>query len=1067
MTDMADGRRGELLRGALSGDPVAVSHAILEGLPGLWGHISAMVPAGRRAGAMAAVVRETVRHTPPDLSDPAELEAWIYAVARWVLLRSHIPAQVHAEQLVGAPTSPAVPPSHPDLSQEVCEVLNWLDPADRGIIDITFARNMSGRPLDHILGISGAGDERQRLDSFLDRANSMVGALVLLRQSNPACPEMVRLRARYLTDKGVRAGHRRAVCEHVDECGICGPLRAVLLGGTGRLGALSRVSHRTPPPPDPDEIARELASPSARRQRRRAGPGRRRWPHGWPPCPGLPRWSLDGLWGDRRRFRVPLGLPRQRKLLALAIGIGALVIGGSVAGVMLTGDGDRVDVAAAGGSRPGGQPGPTQPGPTQPGPAQPGPALPAGRLTVGVTRLDYGSSGVRRTIPIHNAGVGPVSFEVTGGPSWLATAPRVGTLQAGSGGAVEVELLRAAAPPRPGTVLHVRAHHGTGTGGGDVTVTGEVGPEPIGQLQVRTEAIDFGAHAVYGQIDVANVGDAPIDYALTDPPGWLRVAGTGRSSGRLAPDAHRIIEVALDRDQLPLGPFAGRVQVRASGGPGGREVRLSGRRDPERHPTGVLAVLTDVLDLGSDGTAGDIVVRNTGDAPVDYAADAVPRGLTLHGAPGTLQLGERRALRVTVTRASLPEGTFLETVRIGARHGDGGGSTTVTARVHHPTGVLSVLTRTVDLGTTGADGTARGTIEITNTGDAPAGYRLTHEPSWLTSTAATGTIPANPVAPVRIPITLTRTTLKDGPVSGSVDVEATRGGRGGGHVTVSGTIHTPVGKLEVVTTNVTFGTCSCATVTRTIAVRNTGDAPVSYALVSAPSWLTSTASTGTIPAATAGRDTTVDIPVTLTRAGLRDGPLDGSVRVEATDGGSGGGTVALAATIRTPVGHLVVRTPTLAFGDRGTTGTITLENTGDAPVHVTTTGIPAWLNLKGSSGTLGPAGSATAIAHLPATLHRSAIQGRAVTATITFTAPAGQGGGTVAVSAVSYDIGTPGGDGGCRDQSLASSHAVGPTPCGSLRTTPPTDTSPTPRLQVTSATPVMVLPSTPAPVTIR
>jgi hypothetical protein len=754
MTDAALDHDEALLRGVLTGDAGAIQETIFERVPGLLQHIFVTASTEEQAKAVSVRLVETVQQRAPDLGDPRELHPWLFAVARWVLINSDLEntngkAQ---EQPTTAWMDNGSQSNQDVLTADVCEVLNWLDPFDRGIIDLAFARNLPEPLLHRVLGIPCSERDQSALRQFFERANRMVGALVLLRQPNPQCPQLAELRSQYLTSTGISAGQRRKIAEHVDGCDRCRNHRQIMLGADDRLSALARVSRRAGIPV-PDALIHTLVGrPSAQNTTgQRRGRERLRWSQRsvWPPQTRLPRRSPDGLWGSSRPVRFAW-LPGWPAMLALLIVIG--LISGSRFGLSVAGDAVRHG------------PMPSQSAPTTDRstdvtrhasiPSQSTPTTgrskrmsgSAGRLEIGISALDYGSSEVRRRIPIRVVGNGSVTFEVTGAPPWLVATPGHSSMQAGAHGTVDVELIRSGLRPGPfHTVLHIVAR--TGTGGGDITVSGQISKDLIGQLQVRTTQVDFGRRNSNGNIDLANVGDAPVGYTFVGVPSWLTVLNP---SGQLPPKARRTIKVKIDRNHLPDGSFAAVIRVESHDGPGGREIHITGRKDSTggtAHPIGILDIVTSDVDFDDTGTdrkaQGTITVRNTGDRAVGYRLANKPSWLTSTMPTGTVAAKSTADIPVTLDGRGLPDGPVDGSVTIEATSGRGGGIVALSGFVYTPTGHLVIITTSIDFGSASDDERDDiRAIEIENTGDAPIEFTVNDLPKWININNKTGTLGA-------------------------------------------------------------------------------------------------------------------------------------------------------------------------------------------------------------------------------------------------------------------------------------------------------------------------------------
>src|SRR5947208_982846 len=166
-----------------------------------------------------AAVREAV---------PAALEAYGPGVGRALLLgcvfavavRDAVPSPPLGADLI----EPG--PGSPDELQRVARAATlFLDPVQRGCLDLALRQNLEGEALSEALGVA-PGLASVSVQAATDQAEHVIGALLLARVGRDDCPGLADAA---LDAVGMEAEKlAAAVVEHADTCAACGDRRRAL-----------------------------------------------------------------------------------------------------------------------------------------------------------------------------------------------------------------------------------------------------------------------------------------------------------------------------------------------------------------------------------------------------------------------------------------------------------------------------------------------------------------------------------------------------------------------------------------------------------------------------------------------------------------------------------------------------------------------------------------------------------------------------------------------------------------------------------------------------------------------
>jgi hypothetical protein len=338
---------------------------------------------------------------------PAALDAYGPGVSRPVLFGSVFAIAVRE----------AVPP--PPLGAEVVEsgagsadelqrlaraATLYLEPVQRGCLDLALRQDLEGEALSEALGVA-PGLASVSVQTATDQAEHVIGAVLLARVGRDDCPGLAEVTSESVGLPAEKLAAR--VVEHGGSCSACGDRRRALVPVTTLLANV--------PAADRPPGLRRAVDP-----RRRGGVRALR-------PPGRPGGASAAVPAVARRTR-----PGYRRLV-IAGGIAAVVVLAAVA-VLWPHHGGEIARTAA----------------------------PGGQLAVDAGPVDFGPTGDHSQLQIRNTGREPLVFETRAAVRWLSFVGGEGTIDPGSSAVVSVLLDRSRAPEGAGdTDIRVQSNGGS------------------------------------------------------------------------------------------------------------------------------------------------------------------------------------------------------------------------------------------------------------------------------------------------------------------------------------------------------------------------------------------------------------------------------------------------------------------------------------------------------------------------------------------------------------------------------------------------------------------------------
>lgn len=476
---------------------------------------------------------------------------------------------------------------------------------------------------------------------------------------------------------------------------------------------------------------------------------------------------------------------------------------------------------------------------------------------------------------------------------------------------------------------------------------------------------------------LTNGGNAPLAWTAAADAAWVGVSPTG---GTLAAGASANVTAAFTNEAstLAAGTYAAKLIFTNTTNGNGNAMRDA---TLEVIPPGALAVTPGTALAASGLTGGPFTpssqvytLTNTGGAAISWTAAKTQSWVTLSSAGGTLAAGASATVTVSINSGanSLAAGSYSDTVTF-TNTTNGGGNTTRAVN-------LSVIAPGGMLVTPGGGLTSSGLVggpfspssqqyTLTNTGGAAINWTATKTRTWVTLSAASGTIAAGGSAVVTVSINAQANTLAAGSYSDTVTFTNTTNGAGNTTRAVSLTVNAPAA-LSVspagglTSTGLVGGPFSPSS--RVYTLTNSGGVSMNWTAAKTQSWVSLSSSGGTLAA---GASTNVTVSINSGANSLAAGGYSDTVTFTNTTNGGGNTTRAVSLTVTAPAALSVSGTDLAASGPPGgpfspASTTYTLSNSGGVSLNWTAGGNQAWLTVSPTSGTLAAGASTTVTASI-------------------------------------------------------------------------------------------------------
>ena len=178
------------------------------------------------------------------------------------------------------------------------------------------------------------------------------------------------------------------------------------------------------------------------------------------------------------------------------------------------------------------------------------------QLTLSDDALDFGTNVAEKVITVTNTGRQPLNWNLAKEQNWMLLSNDNGELNEGESENIKVQVFRSGLAPNE----YIGNLEFTSNGGQkNVPVKMTVAATPI--LQQSTQFLDFGYETKQLSFDIANVGNATLQWQIETDVNWITVVPT---SGTDAAN----VTVFVNRDNVSDGSYSGNITINSNGGVG-------------------------------------------------------------------------------------------------------------------------------------------------------------------------------------------------------------------------------------------------------------------------------------------------------------------------------------------------------------------------------------------------------------------------------------------------------------------------------------------------------------------
>jgi len=574
---------------------------------------------------------------------------------------------------------------------------------------------------------------------------------------------------------------------------------------------------------------------------------------------------------------------------------------------------------------------------------------------------------------LSNSGGAPISWTASHLQGWLTLSATSGTLNAGESTTVNVSIGTGANSLAAGsysdTVTFTNSTNGLGNTtrgvGLDVIAPGSLSVSPATPL--NASGIVGGpflpGSAVYS---LTNTGGAAINWTAAKTKSWVTLSASG---GTLAAGATTNLTVSINSgaNALAAGFYSDTVTISNTTNGSGNTTRGVGLTAIA--PGGML--VTPGNDLAASGLAGGpfspssqvYALKNTGGSIISWTAAKTQSWVTLSPSSGSLAAGATTNVTVSINSNAnaLAAGSYADTLTFtNTTNGTGNTTRGVGLDVLAPASLsVSPATALSSSGVTGGPFSPGSAVyTLTNSGGVALNWTAAKTQSWVTLSAASGTLGAGLSTNVTVSINSNANALAASSYSDTVTFSNTTNGTGNTTRGVGLNVLAPASlSVSPATALNSSGTAGgpFSPASAVYGLTNTGGVAMNWTATKSNNWVTLSASSGVLAA---GATTNVTVSINSNANGLAAGSYSDTVTFTNTTNGTGNTTRGVGLSVLAPAALGV--SPATALNSSGPAGgpfspgsaVYTLSNTGGVALNWTAAKTKNWVTLSASSGLL-------------------------------------------------------------------------------------------------------------------
>ncbi len=461
------------------------------------------------------------------------------------------------------------------------------------------------------------------------------------------------------------------------------------------------------------------------------------------------------------------------------------------------------------------------------------PAADLSGVTTSLSLTAQTGQSASSTISMANSGNAPLNYSVSSDSPWLTVGTETGSIEADGSTSVSVAAQCANTAGNRNGVLSISSNGGNAS----VPVTLTCSLAPAADLSGVTPRLSLTAQtgeSATSAISMSNSGNALLNYTVSSNSPWLTV---GTETGSIEVDGSTSVSVAAQCANT-AGNRNGVLSITSNGGNASVPVTLTCSAAPAAELSEVTPRLVLTAQSG-DETKSTISMTNSGNALLTYTVSSDSSWLTVSTEPGIIAAG-RSTTESVVAQCGDFTGDREGELKITSNGGDASVSVTLTCEPV-PTAVLTRVTpNPLDMSAFAGESAQRD-LSFSNTGTADLNYKISSDSRWLTTQSAEGTVQPN----TRETVGITGACgSNQETLTGTLNITS-NGGDAIVRVTLDcSVLFAPI--LDSVVPTLSLDQTSPKPASSEFVLSNSGDAELSYQIVSDSSWLSVDPASGLI-----------------------------------------------------------------------------------------------------------------------------------------------------------------------------------------------------------------------------